>query len=331
MFFFLFKSILLNVFQIILLLLPLILSVAFLTLTERKVLAAVQRRKGPNLVGFWGLLQPFADGVKLVLKEVVLPLVSDKLIFFFAPLLTFFLSLTIWTIIPLNEVAVVSDLDFGLLFFLAISSFSVYGVIFAGWASNSRYAFLGSLRSAAQMISYEISIGLIQLSVILMVGSLRFLDIVAAQASCWFLIPFFPLFLMYFISVLAETNRPPFDLPEAEGELVAGYNVEYSAVGFALFFIAEYANIICQSCLIVLFFFGGWLPFTDLILSSFCFIFKVLFILFCFIWIRSAFPRYRYDHLMFIGWKVFFPLSLMLFLEVATFLFFFDLIPTKFF
>jgi len=268
--------------DILLFLIPLILTVAFLTLIERKVLASVQRRKGPNVIGIFGILQPFADGVKLIFKQVIFPLISDKLIFFLAPMLTFFLSLTIWSIIPFNENAIFVDFDFGILFNLAISSFSVYGIIFAGWASNSRYAFLGALRSTAQMISYEVSIGLILISVILVVGSVRILDIVLAQQYCWFIVPFFPLFVIYLVSALAETNRPPFDLPEAEGELVAGYNVEYASTGFVLFFIAEYSNIILQSCLITILFLGGWLPFENIIFSSLCFTIKLFFILFYF-------------------------------------------------
>jgi NADH-quinone oxidoreductase subunit H len=282
---------------------------------ERKVLGSMQKRKGPNFVGFLGLLQPFADGLKLIIKESIIPGAANSKIFVLAPLLTFIVSLLGWAIIPFAENIVYADLNLGLLFLFAISSLGVYGIILAGWASNSRYAFLGSLRSAAQMISYEVSLGIILLNIILITGSLNLTEIVLFQKHIWFIIPLFPLFLLFFISSLAETNRPPFDLPEAEGELVAGYNVEYSAVGFALFFIAEYANIILMSTLSVIFFFGGWLsPFNITILNIippfFFFVIKTLIIIFIFIWVRSAFPRYRYDQLMRLGWKIFLPLSL---------------------
>lgn len=290
----------------------LLISIAFLTLLERKILSAMQRRKGPNIVGFWGILQPFADGLKLIFKESIFPTQANKIIFFFSPIFMFFLSLLIWTIIPFSKGIVFSNLNIGILYLFAISSLSVYGIIFSGWSSNSKYAFLGSLRSAAQMISYEISIGLILMNILLVTSSLNITDIVLCQKNIWFVIPFFPLFLLFFISVLAETNRIPFDLPEAEGELVSGYNVEYSAIGFALFFLAEYANIILMSHIIVLCFFGGWLFFFELN-DFFSFIIleiKVCIFLFFFIWIRATLPRYRYDQLMYIGWKIFLPLSL---------------------
>jgi len=288
----------------LLVIIPLLLSVAFLTLVERKVLGGIQRRKGPNVVGFLGLLQPLADGVKLILKETVLPNVSNKVVFILAPILSFFLSLVSWVVIPFDLGLVLSDLNAGIFYLFGISSLGVYGVIIAGWGSNSRYAFLGALRSAAQMVSYEVSFGLILISIFLVVGSLNISSIVMFQNYIWFIIPFFPLSLMFFVSILAETNRPPFDLPEAEAELVSGYNVEYSAAGFALFFIGEYANIILMSHLGALLYLGGWCE------GLFFFLIKVLFVIFLFIWVRAAFPRYRYDQLMRLGWKVFLPLAL---------------------
>ena len=301
--------------KIIVVIIPLLIAVAYLTLAERKVMAAIQRRKGPNIVGIFGLLQPLADGLKLFVKETILPSSSNLYIFILAPILTFFLGLLSWCIIPLGEGLVYSDLNVGVLYLLAISSLGVYGIIMSGWSSNSKYAFLGALRSAAQMISYEISIGLIVINVLLCAGSLNFSEIVLAQQTIWFCIPLFPILVMFYISILAETNRAPFDLPEAEAELVAGYNVEYSAMGFALFFLGEYANMILMCSITVVFFLGGWLPFFNLniffwIPSTIWFGLKVSVLLFGFIWIRSSFPRYRYDQLMRLGWKVFLPLSL---------------------
>lgn len=302
-------------FQILGIILPLLISVAFLTLMERKIIAAMQQRKGPNVVGIFGLLQPLADGLKLIVKETVLPSKANTFIFIFAPILTFLLSLMSWAVIPFGEGIVLADLNVGLSYLLAISSLGVYGIIAAGWASNSRYAMLGGLRSAAQMISYEVSIGLIVITVLLCVGSLNLTQIVVAQESVWFLLPLFPLFLMFFISILAETNRSPFDLPEAEAELVAGYNVEYSAAGFALFFLGEYANMVLMCSLCTLLFLGGWLPPFHFLPFTFIpgvvwFAVKVTLLLFGFIWIRSTFPRYRYDQLMRLGWKIFLPFSL---------------------
>jgi NADH-quinone oxidoreductase subunit H len=301
--------------QIILLVVPLLIAVAYLTLAERKVIAAMQYRVGPNVVGVFGLLQPLADGLKLFLKETIIPNNGNTIIFLIAPMLTFILSLIGWAVIPFDEGAVLADLNLGIMYLLAISSLSVYGIITSGWSSNSKYAFLGALRSSAQMISYEVSIGLIIINVLLCVGSLNLSQIVLAQESIWFIIPLFPLFIMFFISTLAETNRHPFDLPEAEAELVAGYNIEYSAMGFALFFIGEYANIILMSSLSVLLFLGGWLPPFGILIFTWIpgpiwFGIKILFILFLFIWVRAALPRYRYDQLMSLGWKVFLPLSL---------------------
>nr|AFZ64045.1 NADH dehydrogenase subunit 1 [Phalansterium sp. PJK-2012] len=291
---------------------PLLIAVAYLTLAERKILGAMQKRKGPNVVGFFGLLQPLADGVKLLLKESVLPSNANKGMFIFAPVLTFSLAILGWAVIPFNFGLVIADINLGLLYLFAISSLGVYGIIISGWASNSRYAFLGALRSAAQMISYEVSLGLILINILLFVGSLNLTEIVMFQQHVWFIFPLFPLFSMFFVSVLAETNRPPFDLPEAEAELVAGYNVEYSSMGFALFFLGEYANIIIMSVLSVIFFFGGWLSPIETILPSgtIWLVIKTLIIIFVFIWARAVLPRYRYDQLMRLGWKVFLPLSL---------------------
>lgn len=307
---------------------PLLISVAFLTLAERKIIGAMQRRVGPNVIGFAGLLQPFADGLKLFLKETIIPSHSNKFLFFLAPIITFFISLLIWAVIPFSEYVVMADINLGVLYLFAISSLGVYGIIIAGWASNSKYAFLGCLRSAAQMISYEVSIGLIIISVLMCANSLNLTEIVLSQKHIWYCIPHFPLLIMFFVSALAETNRPPFDLPEAEAELVSGYNVEYSAMGFALFFIGEYANIFLMSTLTVILFFGGWLPFPFLdfffIPSSFWFGIKLLVILFLFIWVRASLPRYRYDQLMQLGWKVFLPLSLAWVILSSSLLFFFS-------
>lgn len=312
----------------------LLLSVAFLTLVERKVLSGMQRRKGPNVVGYYGILQPFADALKLIVKETLIPGVANKYLYIMAPI--FFLSFSIisWAVIPVGEFLVYADLNIGMLYLFAVSSLNVYGIIIAGWSSNSKYSFLGSLRSAAQMISYEVSIGLIFINVLLCVGSLSLLDIVEFQKGVWLIIPLFPLFLMFLISILAETNRPPFDLPEAEAELVSGYNVEYSAAGFALFFIGEYANVLLMSGLSVILFFGGWLfPFSDNFellnyysFFGFWFCLKLILMAFFFVWVRAAYPRFRYDQLMNLGWKVFLPLSLGWVILVSFSLEFFDLL-----
>nr|YP_009988327.1 NADH dehydrogenase subunit 1 [Gelidiella fanii]QNM39465.1 NADH dehydrogenase subunit 1 [Gelidiella fanii]QNM39488.1 NADH dehydrogenase subunit 1 [Gelidiella fanii] len=318
--------------KIISLILPLLVAVAYMTLAERKVMAAMQRRKGPNVVGVFGLLQPLADGLKLFVKETVLPSSANTSIFILAPILTFLLALIAWGVLPLGEGMVYSDINVGILYVLAISSLGVYGIIISGWSSNSKYAFLGALRSAAQMVSYEVSIGLILINVLLCVGSLNLTEIVLSQQHIWFGIPLFPVLLMFYISILAETNRAPFDLPEAEAELVAGYNVEYSAMGFALFFLGEYANMILMCSLTTILFFGGWLPPFNIAMMywippTIWFGLKTTLLLFGFIWVRSSFPRYRYDQLMRIGWKVFLPLSLGWVLLIAGILLGFNWLP----
>jgi len=299
--------------------LPVFITVAFLTLFERKVMAAMQRRRGPNIVGFLGLLQPFADALKLLAKEAVIPYSSNIWIFIFSPILSLTLALAAWAVIPFQSGLVLVDLNVGALYIFAISSLAVYAIIMSGWASNSKYSFLGSLRSVAQMISYEVSMGLIVMSVLACAGSFNFSEIVSAQRDVFFFTPLFPLFIMFFVSALAETNRPPFDLPEAENELVAGYFVEYSGAGFALFFIAETANIILMSFLTSLYFFGGWFLVSS-VTSVFWLAVKALFFCFVFVWVRASLPRYRYDQLMFLGWKVFLPISLALLLIIITIL-----------
>jgi len=294
---------------------PLLIGVAYLTYAERKVLAAMQLRKGPNVVGPFGLGQPFADGIKLFLKETIIPTGANRVLFIAAPMLTFSLALVAWAVIPVAEGWQLADINVGILYLFAISSLGVYGIIIAGWASNSKYAFLGALRSAAQMVSYEVSIGFIMVTVLLCVGSLNLTDIVLAQQTIWFAIPLLPMFVMFFISGLAETNRAPFDIPEGESEIVAGYFVEYSAMTFALFFLGEYANMILMSGMTTILFLGGWLPPLDIapfnwIPGVVWFVIKVAACLFVFLWVRATFPRFRYDQLMRIGWKVFLPLSL---------------------
>ncbi len=302
--------------QIFAILVPLLVAVAYLTYAERKVIAAMQLRKGPNVVGPLGLLQPFADGLKLLFKETILPSGANRVVFILAPVLTFSLAMIAWSVIPVNEGWAIADINVGILFLFAISSLGVYGVIMAGWASNSKYPFLGALRSAAQMVSYEVSMGFVIITVLLCVGSLNLTDIVLAQETVWFCIPLLPMFVIFFISTLAETNRAPFDLPEGESELVAGFFVEYSSMTFALFFLGEYANMILMSGMTVILFLGGWLPPLDIaplnwIPGPIWFFAKVALVLFCFLWVRATFPRYRYDQLMRLGWKVFLPFSLL--------------------
>jgi NADH-quinone oxidoreductase subunit H len=295
------------------LLVPLLIGVAYLTYAERKVLAAMQLRRGPNVVGPFGLLQPFADALKMLMKETTIPTGSNRFLFLIAPMLTFSLAMLAWAVIPVNEGWVGADINVGILYLFAISSLGVYGIIIAGWASNSKYAFLGAMRSAAQMVSYEVSMGFVLVTVMLCVGSLNLTDIVHAQQTVWFCIPLFPMFIIFFISALAETNRSPFDLPEGESEIVAGFFVEYSSMSFALFFLGEYANMILMSAMTVILFLGGWMgPFGLLPqLGVVWFVLKICVVLFFFLWTRATFPRYRYDQLMRLGWKVFLPLSLL--------------------
>jgi len=299
--------------------LPVLFTVAFFTVFERKFLGAVQRRRGPNVVGLFGSLQAFADAIKLLAKETVIPSPSNSLIFMLAPISTFLFAVFAWAVIPLNDISVFADVNVGIFFILSSSSLGVYGIVMAGWSSNSKYAFLGGLRSAAQLISYEISLGLIIMPVFLFSESLNLSAIVEAQSDVYFLIPFWPSAILFFISILAETNRPPFDLPEAESELVSGYNVEYSSVGFIFFFLAEYLNMVLMCSLFVILFLGGWLPPIDLfffywIPPFFWFTIKLVIAIIFFIWVRAALPRYRYDQLMTLGWKVILPISLALLL-----------------
>lgn len=318
--------------QIILIVLPLIVCVAYLTYAERRIMAAMQMRIGPNTVGPFGLLQPIADAIKLLHKEPIIPAKANLFLFLFAPVLTFSLSMLAWAVIPFNEQWVLADINVGVLYLFAVSSLGVYGIIIAGWASNSRYPFLGALRSAAQMISYEVSIGFVIVSVLLCTGSLNLRDIVVAQKQHWFALTLFPMFVIFFISSLAETNRAPFDLPEAEAELVAGFNVEYSSIFFALFFLGEYANMILMSAMASLLFLGGWLPPFDIAPFTYIpgfmwFAIKISFMLFLFLWIRATLPRYRYDQLMRLGWKVFLPISLGMVVVVSSVLVYFDKLP----
>lgn len=324
------------VFYIVLIVAPLLGGVAYLTLAERKVIGWMQLRKGPNVVGPFGLLQPIADGLKLLTKETIIPASSNRGMFFAAPMVTFVLSLIAWAVIPFSATLVLADINVGILYLFAISSLGVYGIIMAGWASNSKYAFLGALRSAAQMVSYEVSMGFVIITVLLFVGSLNLSDIVEAQAGgfwnwhiCGIL---FPMSIIFFVSTLAETNRAPFDLPEAEAELVSGYNVEYSAMTFGMFFLGEYANMILMSAMTSILFLGGWMPLIDIaplnwIPGPLWLIGKIAFCLFIFLWVRATFPRYRYDQLMRLGWKVFLPFSLLWVIVVAGWLFALGKVP----
>ncbi len=319
--------------QVLAILVPLLLGVAYLTYAERKVIGAMQLRKGPNVVGPFGLLQPIADAVKLLFKETILPAGANRVVFVMAPMLTFILSLVAWAVIPFDVGLVLADINVGILYLFAISSLGVYGVIMAGWASNSKYPFLGALRSAAQMVSYEVSMGFVIITVLICVGSLNLTDIVLAQQNLWFCIPLLPMFVIFFISTLAETNRHPFDLPEAESELVAGYQVEYSSFIYGLFFLGEYANMILMSGFTTILFLGGWLPPFDIapfnwIPGPIWFAAKMAFLLFIFLWVRATFPRYRYDQLMRLGWKVFLPFSLHWVVLTAGAVIAFDWLPS---
>jgi NADH-quinone oxidoreductase subunit H len=322
----------LTVAQAMALLVPLLIGVAYLTWAERKVLAAMQLRKGPNVVGPFGLLQPFADAIKMLMKETIIPAGASRVLFILAPMITFSLAMLAWAVIPVNDGWAIADINVGILYLFAISSLGVYGIIIAGWASNSKYAFLGALRSAAQMLSYEVSMGFVIVTVLMCVGSLNLTEIVRAQQDLWFIVPLFPMFVIMFISALAETNRSPFDLPEGESELVAGFFVEYSSMSFALFFLGEYANMILMSALITILFLGGWYPPLDVaplnwIPGPMWFVFKICVCLFVFIWSRATFPRYRYDQLMRLGWKVFLPFTLVFLVITAAALKLFGWLP----
>lgn len=324
--------IILTVLKILSVVVVVLIGVAYFTLAERKIMGTIQRRKGPNVVGFQGLLQPLADGLKLFVKESILPSNANKALFILAPMLTFGLSLMGWVVIPFGESLVLADINVGILYLLAVSALGVYGIILSGWSSNSKYAFLGALRSAAQMVSYEVSMGFIIITVVLCAGSFNLSSIVLAQEKVWFCVPHLPMFVLFFISALAETNRHPFDLPEAEAELVSGYNVEYSAMGFALFFLGEYANMLLMSALTAILFLGGWLPIIDmfpftLVPGSVWFALKIGFFVVLFIVMRACLPRFRYDQLMSLGWKVFLPFSLGWLILTASILISFNWLP----
>ncbi len=319
-------------YKILFLLLPVLVSVAMIVWVDRRIWAFVQKRKGPNVVGPFGLLQSLADALKYIFKEIIIPASSNKIIFILAPVVTMTLALVAWAVIPFSEDFVLADINVGILYIFAISSLSVYGIIMGGWASNSKYPFLGSIRSAAQMVSYEVSIGVIIINVLLCVGSLNLGDIVLAQEKIWFVVPLFPMFIIFFISALAETNRPPFDLPEAEAELVSGYQTEYSGMMYAMFWLGEYANILLMCALGSILFLGGWLspldifPFT-MVPDPLWLIIKILFLFFLFALVKAIVPRYRYDQLMRLGWKVFLPISLIWVVLTSGYLVYFDLLP----
>ncbi len=319
-------------YKILFLLVPVLVSVAMIVWLDRRVWAFVQKRQGPNVVGPFGLLQSLADALKYIFKEIIIPASSNKIIFILAPIITMTLALIAWAVIPFSEEQVLANINVGILYIFAVSSLGVYGIIMGGWASNSKYPFLGAIRSAAQMVSYEVSIGIIIINVLLCVGSLNLSDIVIAQKNMWFIIPLFPMFVIFFISALAETNRPPFDLPEAEAELVAGYQTEYSGMMYAMFWLGEYANILLMCALGSILFLGGWLspielyPF-NLIPGAVWLIFKILFLFMLFALVKAIVPRYRYDQLMRLGWKIFLPFSLIYVVLTASYLFYFNLLP----
>ena len=322
-----------EVYKILFLLVPVLVSVAMIVWLDRRVWAFVQKRQGPNVVGPFGLLQSLADALKYIFKEIIIPASSNKIIFILAPIVTMTLALIAWAVIPFGENQVLANINVGILYIFAVSSLGVYGIIMGGWASNSKYPFLGSIRSAAQMVSYEVSIGIIIINVLLCVGSLNLSDIVMAQQKMWFVIPLFPMFVIFFISSLAETNRPPFDLPEAEAELVAGYQTEYSGMMYAMFWLGEYANILLMCALGSILFLGGWLSPIDLypfnlIPGAIWLIFKILFLFILFALVKAIVPRYRYDQLMRLGWKIFLPISLIYVVLTASYLFYFNLLPT---
>jgi len=323
-----------EVYKILFLLIPILVTVALVVWFDRRVWAFVQKRRGPNVVGPFGLLQTVADALKFIFKEIIIPASANKVIFILAPIVTMTLALIAWAVIPFSEELVLSNINVGILYLFAISSLGVYGIIMGGWASNSKYPFLGSIRSAAQMVSYEVSIGIIIVNVLLCVGSLNLKDIVLAQKNIWFIIPLFPMFVIFFISALAETNRPPFDLPEAESELVAGYQTEYSGMMFAMFWLGEYANILLMCAMGSILFLGGWLspinlyPF-NLLPSPFWMILKILLLFFLFALIKAIVPRYRFDQLMRLGWKVFLPFSLIWVILTASYLYYFGMLPNS--
>ena len=321
-----------EVYKILFLLVPVLVSVAMIVWLDRRVWAFVQKRQGPNVVGPFGLLQSLADALKYMFKEIIIPSSSNKVIFILAPIVTMTLALISWAVIPFSATQVLADINVGILYLFAVSSLGVYGIIMGGWASNSKYPFLGAIRSAAQMVSYEVSIGVIIINVLLCVGSLNLNDIVVAQKNLWFVVPLFPMFVIFFISALAETNRPPFDLPEAEAELVAGYQTEYSGMMYAMFWLGEYANILLMCALGSILFLGGWLSPIDLypfnlIPGAIWLILKILLLFFLFALVKATVPRYRYDQLMRLGWKIFLPLSLTYVVLTASYLFYFNLLP----
>jgi len=323
-----------ELFKIVFILIPVLVSVALIVWLDRRIWGAVQKRKGPNVVGPFGLLQTVADALKYILKEIIIPASSNKVIFILAPIVTMTLALVAWAVIPFSDELVLADIKVGILYLFAVSSLGVYGIIMGGWASNSKYPFLGAIRSAAQMVSYEVSIGIIIINVLLCVGSLNLKDIVYAQQNLWFIVPLFPMFVVFFISALAETNRPPFDLPEAEAELVSGYQTEYSGMMYAMFWLGEYANILLMCAMGSILFLGGWLPPLDiypvnLIPAPIWMILKILFLFFLFALVKAIVPRYRYDQLMRLGWKIILPFSLFYVVLTASFLFYFEKLPTK--